>query len=35
MTRKGFHSIRLNDPWRIVFRWRSVGPERASLIDYH
>jgi proteic killer suppression protein len=33
--RKGFHSIRVNDQWRIVFRWTSVGPERVSLIDYH
>jgi proteic killer suppression protein len=33
--RKGFHSIRVNDQWRIVFRWTSVGPERVSLTDYH
>lgn len=33
--RKGFHSIRINDQWRLVFRWTSVGPERVSLIDYH
>ena len=33
--RKGFHSIRVNDQWRIVFRWTPVGPERASLTDYH
>ncbi|MFN0008538.1 MAG: type II toxin-antitoxin system RelE/ParE family toxin [Planctomycetota bacterium] len=33
--RKGFHSIRVNDQWRLVFRWTSVGPERVSLIDYH
>lgn len=33
--RKGFHSIRVNDQWRIVFRWTPVGPERVSLIDYH
>ncbi len=33
--RKGFHSIRVNDQWRVVFRWTAVGPERVSLIDYH
>jgi proteic killer suppression protein len=33
--RKGFHSIRVNDPWRLVFRWTPVGPERVSLIDFH
>lgn len=33
--RKGFHSIRVNEQWRIVFRWTAVGPERVSLIDYH
>ncbi len=32
---KGFHSIRVNDQWRIVFRWTQVGPERVSLLDYH
>jgi len=32
--RRGFHSIRVNDPWRLVFRWTRVGPERVSLTDY-
>ena len=31
----GFHSIRVNDPWRIVFRWTEPGPEVVSLVDYH
>lgn len=31
---KGFHSIRVNDRWRIVFRW-SGGAHDVSLIDYH
>jgi len=30
----GFHSIRVNDQWRIVFRWDS-GAKDVSLIDYH
>lgn len=33
--RKGFHSIRVNDQWRITFRWTTVGPELVRLIDYH
>jgi proteic killer suppression protein len=33
--RKGYHSIRVNDQWRLIFRWTAVGPERVSLIDYH
>lgn len=31
----GFHSIRVNDQWRIVFRWTDSGPEDVSLTDYH
>jgi len=31
----GFHSIRVNDQWRIVFRWTPTGPERVEMIDYH
>ena len=33
--RAGFHSIRVNDQWRIVFRWTEPGPELVSLVDYH
>ncbi len=32
--RKGFHSIRVNDQWRIVFRWED-GAHDVSLVDYH
>jgi proteic killer suppression protein len=31
----GFHSIRVNDPWRVVFRWAQSGPEDVDVIDYH
>ena len=34
-NRAGFHSIRVNDQWRVVFRWTSSGPEQVSIIDYH
>jgi len=30
----GFHSIRINDQWRIIFRWDS-GAKDVSLVDYH
>jgi proteic killer suppression protein len=32
---KGLHSIRINDQWRIVFRWTATGPEQVEIIDYH
>jgi proteic killer suppression protein len=31
----GKHSIRINDQWRIVFRWTNAGPEDVEIIDYH
>lgn len=31
----GKHSIRINDQWRIVFRWMDAGPEEAEIVDYH
>lgn len=31
----GFHSIRVNDQWRIVFRWTANGPEEVAIVDYH
>lgn len=30
-----FHSIRINDQWRIVFRWRGSDAEAVSIVDYH
>lgn len=31
----GRHSIRINDQWRIVFRWTGNGPEDVEIVDYH
>ena len=31
----GFHSVRINDQWRIVFVWNSNSPEKVQLLDYH
>jgi len=32
---KGFHSIRVSDQWRIVFRWESGNAHEVRLVDYH
>jgi proteic killer suppression protein len=32
---RGFHSIRVNAQWRIVFRWHDGGAEAVRLVDYH
>jgi len=31
----GFHSIRVNDQWRLVFRWTDRGPADVAIVDYH
>ena len=33
--RKGQHSIRINDQYRIGFKWTDLGPEAAEIVDYH
>jgi len=33
--RQGQYSIRVNDQWRICFEWRSDGPHRVEIVDYH
>uniref|UniRef100_UPI001131FA5C type II toxin-antitoxin system RelE/ParE family toxin n=1 Tax=Rothia dentocariosa TaxID=2047 RepID=UPI001131FA5C len=33
--RFGQHSIRINDQWRICFRWTDLGPEEVEIVDYH
>ncbi|WP_137718605.1 type II toxin-antitoxin system RelE/ParE family toxin [Methylobacillus flagellatus] len=34
-NRKGQHSIRINDQWRICFVWSASGPEHVEIVDYH
>ncbi len=29
------HSIRINQQWRVVFRWTAAGPEDVRIVDYH
>lgn len=33
--RKGQHSIRVNDKWRICFEWTPQGPINVEIVDYH
>ena len=32
---KDFYSIRINDQWRIIFKWRSGNADGVEIIDYH
>lgn len=32
---KGFHSIRINDQFRIVFCWSEANASKVSVVDYH
>jgi proteic killer suppression protein len=34
-SRTGFHSVRINDQWRVVFRWTDKGPAEVAIVDYH
>ena len=33
--RKGQHSIRINDQWRLCFAWTNNGAEKVEICDYH
>lgn len=32
---EGFHSVRINDRWRIVFQWKSTDAHDVRIVDYH
>ncbi len=32
---KNFYSIRINDQWRVVFRWVDGEPHEVRIVDYH
>jgi proteic killer suppression protein len=34
-NRGGTYSIRINDQFRICFRWTENGPDRVEIVDYH
>lgn len=33
--RSGQYSIRINDQWRVCFRWTDTGAENVEIVDYH
>ncbi|MGH8129439.1 MAG: type II toxin-antitoxin system RelE/ParE family toxin [Steroidobacteraceae bacterium] len=33
--RQGQYSIRINDQWRVCFRWTAAGAEDVEIVDYH
>lgn len=33
--RRGQHSIRINDQYRICFIWTNIGPDEVEIVDYH
>lgn len=34
-NRAGHYGIRINDQWRLCFRWTDQGPEQVEIVDYH
>lgn len=32
---KGFYSVRINDQWRIIFKWENNNAQEVQIIDYH
>ena len=34
-NRRGSFSIRINDQWRVCFRWEPDGPHDVEIVDYH
>lgn len=33
--RKGWYSIRINDQWRVCFRWSESDAHGVQIVDYH
>ena len=34
-SRTGQYSIRVNDQFRLCFRWTAAGPDDVEIVDYH
>jgi toxin HigB-1 len=34
-NRAGSYSVRINQQWRVCFRWTEAGPENVEIVDYH
>jgi proteic killer suppression protein len=35
LTGSEFYSIRINDQWRIIFKWINGSAEEVEIVDYH
>jgi len=35
VCRRAWYSIRINDQWRVCFRWTESGAEDVEVVDYH
>jgi len=34
-TLAGYHSIRVNDQWRVIFKWKDAAAHEVKIDDYH
>ncbi len=32
---KGYHSVRINERWRLVFQWQGTEAHEVQIVDYH
>lgn len=32
---KGFHSVRINNRWRLIFAWKATDAHDVRIVDYH
>lgn len=32
---RDFHSVRINDQWRVIFKWIDGEPHEVRIVDYH
>ena len=32
---EGFYSVRINDQWRVIFRWSGGDADEVRIVDYH
>jgi len=32
---RGYHSIRINEQWRVIFQWQGGAAHNVSIVDYH
>jgi proteic killer suppression protein len=33
--RAGQYSVRINDQYRVCFKWSDIGPDSVEIVDYH